>query len=138
MNAERDSKASKKHTSCRKFLSTLFTLSKDSSTSYDNNEEEICPDILPTVIKQDHIKQEMTRLRRWKDLQSIEWLLEENVALKQQILFYERMWYRLMNILQEIYNGKVLIQQALEANKKEQAAATKDWIAYSKHSYKKC
>jgi len=37
-----------------------------------------------------------------------------------------------MNILHEIYNGKVLIQQALEANKTEQAAAKQDWLAYWK------
>jgi len=134
MNTERDCRAFKRQSSCAKFFSTLFTLSEDDSTSNDNNERETLPETLHLTIKQDYVKQEMARLRRWEDLQSIEWLLKENAALRQQILFYERVWYRLMNILHEIYNGKVLIQQALEANKTEQAAAKQDWLAYWKFS----
>ena len=129
MNIERDCKAFKGQASCAKFLSTLFTLSEDVSTSDDNNERDILPQTLPSTIKQDHIKQEMARLRRWEDLQSIEWLLKENVILRQQILFYEKVWYRLMDLIHEIYTGKVLIQQALEANKKEQEAAKQEWLA---------
>lgn len=138
MNTQRDCKAFKRQPSCAKLLSTLFTLSEDVSTLNDNIEREVLPETLPSTIKRDYVKHEMARLRRLEELQSIEWLLKENVTLRQQILFYERVWYRLINILHEIYIGKVLIQRALKARKKEEAAAKQDWLAYWEFSDDKC
>lgn len=122
----RHKETSQRQPACAKHLFTLFTLHEDVATQSNNHESET--QLAP--LKKDHIMQEQARVRRWEELQKLEQLLKENAVLRRQILFYEKVWYEVMNILHEIYETKVLAQKALKTFDKTRAATEQGWLAY--------
>lgn len=63
-------------------------------------------------------------------LLTIESLEDENELLRQQIRYYERVWYRAMDLLQTAYSSVRRIWNGSNMLKRERAKAEQQWLAY--------